>query len=89
MHLFRKPIGKPVLDDPLQAVAPPLHTRYGSNAPLCSACSRWSVSNECRLALAGTDRIRLRGYVGVPLFGRTTTWTRVGAEHRACATAKR
>jgi hypothetical protein len=26
------------------------------------------------------DRIRLRGYVGIPLIGRTTTWTRVGAE---------
>jgi len=38
----------------------------------------------CRLTLAGDDRLRLRGYVGVPLLGRTTTWTRVGAENRVC-----
>ena len=44
---------------------------------------------DCRLALAGDDRLRLRGYVGVPLIGRTTTWTRVGAEQRACAAAHR
>jgi len=35
--------------------------------------------------LDGDDRLRLRGYVGVPLIGRTTTWTRVGAENRLCA----
>ena len=38
----------------------------------------------CRLALDGADRLRLRGYVGIPLLGRTTTWTRVGAESRRC-----
>jgi uncharacterized protein (DUF2147 family) len=38
----------------------------------------------CRLALDGDDRVRLRGYVGIPLLGRTTTWTRVGAENRVC-----
>jgi uncharacterized protein (DUF2147 family) len=38
----------------------------------------------CRLALDGGDRLRLRGYVGIPLLGRTTTWTRVGAENRLC-----
>src|SRR6266852_3308638 len=38
----------------------------------------------CHLALDGDDRLRLRGYVGIPLFGRTTTWTRVGAENRMC-----
>ena len=37
----------------------------------------------CRLTLDG-DRLLLRGYVGVPLFGRTTTWIRVGAEERVC-----
>jgi len=40
---------------------------------------------DCQLALDGSDRIRLRGYVGIPLIGRTTTWTRVGAEQRVCA----
>ena len=38
----------------------------------------------CNLALDGDDRLRLRGYVGIPLLGRTTTWTRVGAEKRLC-----
>jgi len=38
----------------------------------------------CHLALDGDDRLRLRGYLGIPLLGRTTTWIRVGAEHRLC-----
>jgi uncharacterized protein (DUF2147 family) len=38
---------------------------------------------RCRLTLDG-DRIRLRGYVGVPLLGRTTTWIRVGSESGTC-----
>jgi uncharacterized protein (DUF2147 family) len=40
---------------------------------------------RCQLTFDGNDRLRLRGYVGVPLIGRTTTWTRVGAEGRVCA----
>ncbi len=39
----------------------------------------------CHLALDGVGRLRLRGYLGIPLLGRTTTWTRVGAENdRMC-----
>ena len=38
----------------------------------------------CNIALDGDDRLRLRGYVGIPLLGRTTTWTRVGAEKQLC-----
>ena len=38
----------------------------------------------CRITLDGADRLRVRGYVGIPLIGRTTTWTRVGAEERLC-----
>jgi glucan biosynthesis protein C len=38
----------------------------------------------CHLVLDGDDRLRLRGYVGIPLLGRTTTWTRVGTENRMC-----
>jgi uncharacterized protein (DUF2147 family) len=38
----------------------------------------------CRLAMDGDDRLRLRGYVGIPLLGRTATWIRVGSEGRAC-----
>jgi uncharacterized protein (DUF2147 family) len=37
----------------------------------------------CQLALDGDDRLRLRGYLGIPLIGRTTTWIRVGSE-RTC-----
>jgi uncharacterized protein (DUF2147 family) len=42
-----------------------------------------------QLSLEGDDQLRLRGYVGVPLIGRTTTWTRVGAESRVCADVRR
>jgi uncharacterized protein (DUF2147 family) len=38
----------------------------------------------CNLALDGDNRLRLRGYVGIPLLGRTTMWTRVGTENRMC-----
>jgi uncharacterized protein (DUF2147 family)/fucose 4-O-acetylase-like acetyltransferase len=38
----------------------------------------------CQLTLDGENRVRLRGYVGIPLIGRTTTWTRVGAKRRLC-----
>ena len=41
-------------------------------------------SYTCRLTLDGDDRLWLRGYLGIPLLGRTTTWTRVGAENRMC-----
>jgi uncharacterized protein (DUF2147 family) len=37
---------------------------------------------SCNLTLEGEDRVRLRGYVGIPFLGRTATWTRVGAEKR-------
>lgn len=43
----------------------------------------------CHLALDGDDRLRLRGYVGIPLLGRTTTWLRVGAERRLCREERR
>jgi len=42
---------------------------------------------RCSLRMDGTDRIRIRGYVGLPIFGRTTTWIRVGAEQRTCTAA--
>jgi uncharacterized protein (DUF2147 family) len=41
------------------------------------------------LALEGEDRAALRGYLGVPLLGRTTTWVRVGTEDRLCRQAGR
>jgi uncharacterized protein (DUF2147 family) len=39
---------------------------------------------RCRLDLNGRDRLRLRGYVGIPLVGRTTTWTRVRSDKTKC-----
>ncbi len=39
------------------------------------------------LALDGEDRAFLRGYVGIPLLGRTTTWLRVGREAQQCRAA--
>jgi glucans biosynthesis protein C len=40
---------------------------------------------SCRLSLDGPDRLRVRGYIGIELLGRTTTWTRVGSESRLCS----
>ena len=34
---------------------------------------------SARLTLEGPDRLKLRGYVVIPLLGRTTRWTRVKA----------
>jgi uncharacterized protein (DUF2147 family) len=34
--------------------------------------------------LDGDDRLLMRGYLGIPLLGRTTTWLRVGAEPALC-----
>ena len=39
---------------------------------------------HCSLSLEEDNRLRLRGYIGVPLFGRTTTWIRVGSENQMC-----
>ncbi len=39
---------------------------------------------HCTLSLEDENRLRLRGYIGVPLFGRTTTWIRVGSENQMC-----
>jgi uncharacterized protein (DUF2147 family) len=33
------------------------------------------------------DRLDLRGYIGVPLFGRSQTWMRPGAPVKGCAVA--
>jgi uncharacterized protein (DUF2147 family) len=39
---------------------------------------------RCTLELEGDNRARVRGYIGVPLLGRTTTWIRVGTEQQMC-----
>ena len=35
---------------------------------------------RCTLRLDDDGRLRFRGYVGISLFGRTTIWTRAGAD---------
>ncbi len=32
---------------------------------------------SCKMTLAGKNRLDVRGYIGISLMGRTTTWTRV------------
>jgi hypothetical protein len=39
---------------------------------------------SCTIRSEGDDRLQLRGYIGVPLIGRTTTWIRVGREDQTC-----
>jgi uncharacterized protein (DUF2147 family) len=39
---------------------------------------------SCNARMEGDDRLFLRGYFAIELLGRTTTWTRVGAEQRRC-----
>jgi uncharacterized protein (DUF2147 family) len=39
---------------------------------------------RCQAQLDGPDRLELRGYVGIPLIGRTTRWLREGTEGRMC-----
>lgn len=42
-------------------------------------------SFSCALEMRGPDRMELRGYLGLRLLGRTTTWIRVGAEAAQCS----
>src|SRR5216684_7106495 len=39
---------------------------------------------SCNARMEGDDRLFLRGYFGIQLLGRATTWTRVGSEQRRC-----
>jgi uncharacterized protein (DUF2147 family) len=39
---------------------------------------------SCNARMEGDDRLFLRGYFGIQLLGRTTTWTRVGTVQRQC-----
>lgn len=65
-----------------------LRAHMAGNGDAAETCTIYDpVSGRtyrCQMWLDGDDRLRLRGYLGVPLFGRTTTWLRVGAEARTC-----
>jgi uncharacterized protein (DUF2147 family) len=39
---------------------------------------------RCSLALNEPDALELRGFIGIPIIGRTTRWIRAGAEHEQC-----
>ena len=39
---------------------------------------------RARLSIEGDSRLEVRGYLGIPLLGRTTRWFRVGAEEQLC-----
>jgi uncharacterized protein (DUF2147 family) len=41
-------------------------------------------SYRCTLSLEGENSLQLRGYIGIPLLGRTTRWFRVGSERQMC-----
>jgi len=43
---------------------------------------------DARVAVENDDRLDVRGYLGVPLLGRSSRWLRVGAEERVCAAAE-
>jgi uncharacterized protein (DUF2147 family) len=38
----------------------------------------------CNLKMEGDHQLHLRGYLGIPLLGRTTTWIRVGSDNQPC-----
>lgn len=40
------------------------------------------------MSMLGENRLELRGYIGIPLIGRTTRWFRVGSEQTACTAAE-
>ena len=75
------------LRSPLDEEGCPLRDRHNPDPALRTRMVEgMEILRELR---PGDDRIRLRGYVAVPLIGRTTTWTRVGAERRVCAATVR
>jgi uncharacterized protein (DUF2147 family) len=64
--------------------------RSSSNQPEWSGTIYDPASGRtysCTIRFDGDDRLQLRGYIGVPLIGRTTTWIRVGREGHMCRDA--
>jgi uncharacterized protein (DUF2147 family) len=40
--------------------------------------SRGGDVYRCQITMESADKIRLRGYIGISLLGKTTVWTRIG-----------
>ena len=58
--------------------------KVGNNVYLCTTHQRLVSLDpttgklyKCFLALEGNDKLKVRGYIGVSLFGRTQIWNRV------------
>jgi uncharacterized protein (DUF2147 family) len=77
---------RPVLGlEILHAVEQPAGDRPGWTGTIYDPGS--GRTYDCEIRSDGVDRLQLRGYIGVPLIGRTTTWFRVGREDRMCRDA--
>jgi uncharacterized protein (DUF2147 family) len=63
--------------------------RISTNAPVWKGGTIYDPGsgNTYRASLTVLDenRLELRGYIGIPLIGRTARWFRVGAEQAACS----
>jgi uncharacterized protein (DUF2147 family) len=67
-------------------------------APTSSANGSWESGTiydpgsgntyRASMNMLGENRLELRGYIGIPLIGRTTKWFRVGSEQAICTAAE-
>jgi len=44
---------------------------------------------RCTLSMSDDDRLRMKGYIGIPLFGRSTYWSRFGSKFREASVSNR
>lgn len=73
----------------MKAARPPGRRRLAAvTTAALLAATIWAVASSAPASgvgqAAALTPVGLRGFLGVPLFGRTTTWLRVGAEARTC-----
>jgi uncharacterized protein (DUF2147 family) len=77
----RDPMGMRVLTD---FVASEFSDEGGARAPVEWRGHIYNRENaktyRCIMTMGAAGELMLRGYVGIPLFGSTSAWTRAGAE---------